>query len=745
MNRIRIPALLLTAGLALALTGTAAAKGGAWKYLEKPDDWYRGAEAAQVAANILSYQSAEGSWPKNIDTTAAPFAGDPADLKGTFDNGATTDELRYLARIYQATQKPRYRQAFLKGLDHILRAQYPSGGWPQFYPPDQQYHRYITFNDNAMVRLMVFLREVFSQDRYDFVDDQRRREARSAFDRGIECILKCQVRVHGQRTAWCAQHDEKDYRPRPGRSYELVSLSGDESLGIVRLLMSLEDPGPDVMDAVEGAVAWFEAVKLPGIKVVRKEAPGTPKGYNRVVVKDPAAPPMWARFYEIGTNRPIFADRDGVPKQHLADIGYERRNGYTWLGYWPQELLAKEYPAWKTRWAGRAGKNQEEGFVPMFNGRDLTGWVNVNCAPATFFVKDGMIITTGKPTGYLRTDRQYENFIADFEWMHVPPAPGAVGNSGFFVWADPLPAIGTGYTRGIEVQVLVNLEYRDKKTGAIAATSHGDLFRIWGATCVPARPHPLGWARSLPSENRARGANEWNHYRVEANDGVIQLAVNGKVVSTVRQCRPRKGYLALESEGSECRFRNLKIKELPSTHPKKEETAELDQGYHSLFDGLTLEGWKTEVTGKRAWTINDGVLAYHKPDEATGSALEAAQQYGDGDLLLDIRLPKQQANQEAVQGQIYLGRGVTILPQSDGLLVVSGPEGEIAYLEEPKFTTGEWNRVQATLQGDRLTVRINGKTVVANERVKKLKPKGWLAIAGSGDVEFRNIFLRELK
>ncbi len=123
---------------------------------------------------------------------------------------------------------------------------------------------------------------------------------------------------------------------------------------------------------------------------------------------------------------------------------------------------------------------KEEGFVPMFNGRDLSGWVNVNCHPKTFYVKDDMIVTTGKPTGFLRTEKQYENFIADFEWMHVPPTPEAMGNSGFFVWADPIPAIGTGYTRGIEVQVLVNLTYTDKATGAVTASSHGDLFSIWG-------------------------------------------------------------------------------------------------------------------------------------------------------------------------------------------------------------------------------------------------------------------------
>src|SRR3954466_14925347 len=236
--------------------------------------------------------------------------------------------------------------------------------------------------------------------------------------------------------------------------------------------------------------------------------------------------------------------------------------------------------------AALAVEPDKDGFVPMFNGKDLSGWVNVNTHPGTFFVKDGMVITTGKPTGYLRTDKQYENFVAEFDWMHVPDKPGAVGNSGFFVWADPIPAVGTGYTRGIEVQVLVNLEYRDKKTNAITATSHGDLFSIHGATCVPERSHPLGWARCLPSEDRAKGANEWNHYRVEANDGVIKLAVNGKVVSSVNQCRPRKGYLALESEGSECRFRNLKIKELPSTNPKPEEVAEVAQGHVNLFTGL---------------------------------------------------------------------------------------------------------------------------------------------------------------
>src|SRR2546421_1144798 len=240
----------------------------------------------------------------------------------------------------------------------------------------------------------------------------------------------------------------------------------------------------------------------------------------------------------------------------------------------------------------RAG---DDGFVPMFNGKDLTGWVNVNCAPETFFVKDDMIITTGKPVGFLRTERQYENFIAEFEWMHMNTKE--VGNSGFFVWADPLPAVGTPYTRGIEVQVLVNLLYKDKQ-GNPTATSHGDLFSIHGATCKPDRPHPTGQQRCLPSENRCKGGGEWNHYRVEANNGTIKLAVNGKVVSGLSKCNPRKGYLALESEGAECRFKNLKIKELPSTtstNSSPAETANVAQGHKPLYTGLDLRGWKADA------------------------------------------------------------------------------------------------------------------------------------------------------
>jgi PelA/Pel-15E family pectate lyase len=341
--------------LVVAIPAFVSAKNGVRHFLNKSPSWYAGTEAKEIAANLLTYQSDLGGWPKNVDTTAMAFSGDRAELRATFDNGATTDELRFLARIYDATKDAKYRSAFDRGLAYILKAQYPNGGWPQYFPPGRKYPRYITFNDDAMVRLMQFLREVDRSPIYEFVSAEKRTASRAAFDRGVQCILKCQIKVGGKLTAWCAQHDEQDFSPRLGRSYELPTLSGAESVGIVRLLISLDHPSPQVVQAIQAAVAWFKTAEIRGIRVEARPDARSPKGTNKIVVKDPAAPPLWARFYEIGTNRPIFSDRDGIAKYDLSEIGYERRNGYAWLGDWPQRLLTNEYPAWLKRQTGRPG------------------------------------------------------------------------------------------------------------------------------------------------------------------------------------------------------------------------------------------------------------------------------------------------------------------------------------------------------------------------------------------------------
>ncbi|MBI4606896.1 MAG: DUF1080 domain-containing protein, partial [Planctomycetes bacterium] len=224
----------------------------------------------------------------------------------------------------------------------------------------------------------------------------------------------------------------------------------------------------------------------------------------------------------------------------------------------------------------RAAEAEEGKLKPLFNGKDLSGWVNVNGAPSTWSVRDGTIVCTGKPICVLRTERQYENFIVELEWRHLVKG----GNAGFFVWSDPIAAKGQPFTRAIECQVL---DGRDSAN----YTSHGDVFAIHGAVMTPDRPHPAGSMRCLPSERRSRPAGEWNHYRITCVDGTLKLAVNGKEVSGGSGIRPRKGYLCLESEGSEVHFRNIRIQELPpSKEPLvPEDVAAADEGFRSLYTG----------------------------------------------------------------------------------------------------------------------------------------------------------------
>lgn len=334
---------------------------------------------------------------------------------------------------------------------------------------------------------------------------------------------------------------------------------------------------------------------------------------------------------------------------------------------------------------------QPDGTRDLFNGKDLSGFRNVNCAPGTFFVKDGEIVTTGNPTGFLATDKHYENFELDFDWMHVEKEKMA--NSGLFVWGDPLPAVGTPYTRGIEVQVLINFAPKDGW-----ATSHGDIFSIWGAKCTPDRPHPVNpkMERCLPSENRVKGGGEWNHYKVIANDGAIKLHVNGKEVSGVSKSNPRKGYLAFESEGAECHFKNVKIKELPSTNPTADEVAKVWEGHVSLFTGLDLTGWKTDAG---AWKAGGGVL------RAAGKApLTSEKQYGACELIFDWKVS---AKADAVAVPVKVGGPTPIM--------VSLPAGAKG---------GGWHRQ---------TIR------------REAGPVGPIVFPPMAGLELMNVFVKELK
>ena len=325
---------------------------------------YKKNQITEIADNILLYQRSNGGWPKNYDMQAIlteeqqkKIIETKNDISlTTFDNGSTHSQIEYLARAYEKTNDERYKDAALRGIDFILSAQYPNGGFPQFFPDTSGYRKYITFNDGAMGGVMKVLGEItFGRSYYSFVDLQRREKIRSAFEKGIDCILQCQIKVNDTLTAWCQQHDNVDLRPQNARAFEPKAICSQESAELVLFLMSIDHPAKETVTAINSAVSWFNRSAIAGIRVETVKAEKTKYMYHttdedKIVVQDKAAPPIWARMYEIETNRPLFCNRDKKIVYSLAEVERERRTGYKWYGYEPQEVIQK-YPAWQAQWS----------------------------------------------------------------------------------------------------------------------------------------------------------------------------------------------------------------------------------------------------------------------------------------------------------------------------------------------------------------------------------------------------------
>lgn len=420
-------------------------------------------------------------------------------------------------------------------------------------------------------------------------------------------------------------------------------------------------------------------------------------------------------------------------------------------------------------------RSQEPGFVPLFQGTDLTGWTFVNATEHTWTVAsdaDGAYIhCTGIPTGVLRTDKQYENFIVELEYRHMVPN----GNAGFFVWSDPIPVCGAPFTRSVEVQVM------DGQEGN-GFTSDGDIFPIWGATMTPINGRQ-GSSRAFPTERRSNPAPMWNHYRVECIDGRITLAVNGKVVTQGHSISPRRGYICLESEGTEVHFRNIRIKELPASTPAipAEQQATVAQGFRPLYNGVNFEGWDFKPEHEGHWRADDWTIGF----DGQGADLWSKQSFKDFVLICDWRwttpgtptdrpviLPDgsvklnadgSQAMQSVIDAGdsgIYLrgssksqvnmwcwpiGSGEVYGYRTDSAMPASVRAGVTprAVADAP---IGQWNRFEITMRGEHLTVVLNGQTVLENAHLPGVAAEGPIALQMHGNpIEFANIYIRPLE
>jgi hypothetical protein len=367
------------------------------------------------------------------------------------------------------------------------------------------------------------------------------------------------------------------------------------------------------------------------------------------------------------------------------------------------------------------GGQNDTDFRPLFNGRDLSGWVNVNCAPETWSVRDGMIHSSGKPICELRTDRMYENFILELEYQHLV----AGGNAGVFIWGDAITARGQPFVRAIEVQVLDGRNTDNY-------TSHGDVFPIHGAKMTPDRPHPGGWDRSLPSERRAKPAGEWNHYRITARNGTLKLAVNGKEVSGGYDITPRKGYIHLESEGGELLYRNIRIQELPSAgNLTPDQIARADEGFVSIYTGTDFRGWQYPAGHEGHWVSKDWVIAYDGKSEAERKDLWTEKTFGNVIVIADWRRP---SGAEPDSLPIRLA-GVELPEQARGLV----ERALSTRTEKPR-----WRRAMLAKRGGRLTLAIDGETILKEVAVPGAEKPAPIGLRHDGrPVEYASIFVKE--
>jgi len=415
-------------------------------------------------------------------------------------------------------------------------------------------------------------------------------------------------------------------------------------------------------------------------------------------------------------------------------------------------------------------RTREEGFVDLFDGESLDGWTVVNGATSTWRAEDGVILCSGFPTGVMRTDRTYENFVLELEYRHLVPG----GNAGLFIWSDPIPARGVPFTRSVEVQVMDGREQQ-------WFTSDGDIFPIHGAVMTPVNGR--GGSRAFPLERRSNPAPMWNHYRLECLDGRVVASLNGRVVTEGYDASPRRGFICLESEGSPVEFREIRVRELPPADPPLPSALVADEDVRPwicMYNGVDLEGWKADERNARHWTVRDWVLAY----DGGGGDLWSEREFGDFEMICDWRFPGQatptrrpviapdgsQARApdgtplevevaDAGDSGIYLrgssksqvniwcwpvGSGEVHGYRTDPSMPVDVRAG-VTPSEPADRPLGEWNRFHIVMKGDRLTVTLNGRTVVENAQLPGVAERGPIALQHHGDpIEFANIYVREL-
>lgn len=309
-----------------------------------------------LAEKILVYQLDNGAWPKQLSDKSVVNYASPLDKdlletiektgiqQATIDNNATTREIQQLIEAYSKTENKAYLAAAERGIAYLLSAQYDNGGFPQYFPNTSIYRGQITLNDNAMVNALTILDQTAKgSNGFDAVRPAYRQQAQQAVAKGVDCLLRLQVRIDGTRTIWAAQYDQNSLKPEQARAFEPASLSTSESVNVVRFLMK-QDPSDAIRQAIESAIKWFETHDIEGYRFDRTRDPQTGEDKRQLIPDSSSV--IWARFYDLKNNKPVFGDRDNSVTYNFEEVSPERQNGYAWFGSWPKKLIEQEYPKW---------------------------------------------------------------------------------------------------------------------------------------------------------------------------------------------------------------------------------------------------------------------------------------------------------------------------------------------------------------------------------------------------------------
>lgn len=268
--------------------------------------------AARAAGLALAWAQREGGgWDHRADVSGCDPSVDvrahpPRRRKGrgTFDDNISQGALTFLIQLEEQVQEPWLRDSIERGLAFLLRAQREDGAWPQWYPLRGGYHDHATFNDGAIndcIRVALL-----AHQRYG------RADCLAAARRGGNFIAASQLAA--PQAGWAQQYDE-DNKPAKARAFEPAALCTAVTARNVATLRRLHRYTGDAefLAPIPAALAWLRKVR--------------------------GEDGRWARFYELGSDRPVFGDRDGRVYYRVEEISEERRKGYAWFGSWGASAL----------------------------------------------------------------------------------------------------------------------------------------------------------------------------------------------------------------------------------------------------------------------------------------------------------------------------------------------------------------------------------------------------------------------